>query len=248
MQEISGSRGSTVQNSTSTDAEATYPYAGFPLSPQVMRFLAPLVVPDAKPIQRGDLLKRILDRHGQLGGHPSTADPVSQIKKCLSDMSRAGEAEKLPAYGYWRILAASEENAAPVSAEAIDAPDLEISESFEVLHQSGDGGGVVYAYFFPNYRRGDASFPMKIGYSDGSYQARIAAQLGASNPENPVIYRLVHTDAPRMAERYLHSALTLLGRWIDDAPGAEWFMTRPEEIDALLRQVGLLTGHETEPT
>lgn len=236
-----------MQESANAKVIGSYPYAGFPISPLAMRLLAPAVAPHCEPIQRGELLQRILDKHGELGGHPSPADPVSQIKKCLSDMSRAGEAEKLPAYGYWRIYGADESTTDPDNNTASDAPDLEVSEPFEVLHKSGTGRGAVYAYSFPTYQRTGASFPMKIGYSDGPYQARIAAQLGSSSPENPVIYRLVHTDTPRMAERYLHSALTLLGRWIDDAPGAEWFITSPDEIEALLLQVGLVT-EDSEPT
>lgn len=35
----------------------------------------------------------------------------------------------------------------------------------------------------------------------------------------------------------LHSVLNLRGKRKADAPGAEWFMTTPDEISALIRMV-----------
>lgn len=188
------------------------------------------------------MLSRVLKKHAELGGIPSTANPNSQIKKALSTMAEAGEIERLPNHGYWRYLGAgTESEKVSISESIIDVADVDEDEPYQVENFSGAGRSSVYIYYFPTYRRGENPFPMKIGMSTISYQARIASQLGTSNPELPFIYRIHHTDAPVMVERFLHSALTLKGRWMADAPGTEWFMTTPDEIDDLLRAAGQFT-------
>lgn len=35
----------------------------------------------------------------------------------------------------------------------------------------------------------------------------------------------------------MHSILKLRGRWMEDAPGSEWFLTNPNEVESLLHAI-----------
>lgn len=227
-------------NRAASDFSSDYKYFGLPLTPAAMRDLIQLTASPGQAFRRSEILRIVTQRHESCGGHASLAVPESQIKKCLQTMAQAGEVEKLPTPGYWRYVGPGSDPLAEsehILSAALESEDV---DPYPVLNTTGDGIGVVYAYYFPSYHRKDAPFPVKIGMSRGSYQARIASQLGTSNPERPVIYRIHYTDAPVMLERYLHSALTLRGSWMEDAPGTEWFMVRPTEIDELITTVGLM--------
>jgi hypothetical protein len=93
----------------------------------------------------------------------------------------------------------------------------------------------VYWYTFPAYRLDSGRYPIKIGRG-ADPEARIRAQVTAM-PEQPIILgKYVHDD-PTALERALHSILILRGKRKTDAPGMEWFMTTPEEIEALIKAV-----------
>lgn len=220
-----------------------YHFKGLPLTPSAMREILKLIYAAGERFNRAEAIRRVIDFHASNGGGNSPANASSQMKKALQMMAGAGEVEKLPAYGYWQRLAVSEaESTLPDAVETTLTTTDDLDEAFSIVHESGSGAGVVYVYYFPAYRLDNDPFPIKVGMSTTAYQARIASQLGTSNPERPVIYRAHHTDSPVVLERYLHSALTLEGAWMDEAPGTEWYVTRPERIDALLEFVGVLNN------
>lgn len=119
-------------------------------------------------------------------------------------------------------------------------PDL------EVHHESGEGSGAVYFYYFPAYVTQDGPFPIKVGMSERDPRVRICQQIGTGHPERPVVHRIHYTDDPRAMERLLHSALRLGGKTHEESVGVEWFLTRPEEIDDVLVKLGFLTIVPTE--
>ena len=93
----------------------------------------------------------------------------------------------------------------------------------------------VYWYTFPAYKRAHGEYPIKIGRGNDP-QTRIGQQVTAM-PEKPdVLGTYVHNDVINL-ERALHSILTLRGKRKVDAPGAEWFVTTPEEIRSLINLV-----------
>ena len=56
-------------------------------------------------------------------------------------------------------------------------------------------------------------------------------------PEQPdILGTFEHGDVHNL-ERALHAVLTLRGKRKRDAPGAEWFVTTPEEIKELIQAV-----------
>jgi hypothetical protein len=93
----------------------------------------------------------------------------------------------------------------------------------------------VYWYTFPAYRVNSGPYPIKIGRGTDP-DARIRTQVTAM-PEHPIVLGKHEHHDPVSLERALHSVLTLRGKRKSDAPGTEWFMTTPSEIEALIKTV-----------
>lgn len=93
----------------------------------------------------------------------------------------------------------------------------------------------VYWYTFPAYRADAGRYPIKIGRGIDP-EARIRAQVTAM-PEQPVVLGKYEHSDPAALERALHSILILRGKRKTDAPGTEWFLTTPAEIEALIKIV-----------
>lgn len=115
------------------------------------------------------------------------------------------------------------------------------SELDEIESEEEDGraeAGIkpsVYWYTFPAYRTDAGRYPIKIGRGIDS-EARIRAQVTAM-PEQPVVLGKYEHSDPAALERALHSILILRGKRKTDAPGTEWFLTTPAEIEALIKIV-----------
>jgi hypothetical protein len=71
-----------------------------------------------------------------------------------------------------------------------------------------------------------------VGCTDGDTVQRIAAQIGTSTPDMPVLFLEIKTDNSRALERALHAILTYRGLKVNGG-GAEWFKTSIEEIERL---------------
>ncbi len=106
----------------------------------------------------------------------------------------------------------------------------------EGARRMGRGSERVYAYTFSSYRRESGPYPIKVGMTRGnSAERRIAAQIGASNAETPILLLEISCENAARLERSLHSRLK--SRHITDVPGKEWFSTTPEEITRHLRAI-----------
>ena len=104
----------------------------------------------------------------------------------------------------------------------------------EGARRMGRGSERVYAYTFSSYRRESGPYPIKVGMTRGnSAERRIAAQIGASNAETPILLLEISCENAARLERSLHSRLK--SRHITDVPGKEWFSTTPAEITRHLR-------------
>jgi hypothetical protein len=95
----------------------------------------------------------------------------------------------------------------------------------------GEGSEFVYAYGYLC-----APDRLKIGSCAGDPVARIAAQIGTSSPDKPVLLLLIRTHDCRALERTLHGILRIHGRKIAGA-GAEWFITTPDEVAAAYQRI-----------
>ncbi len=116
-------------------------------------------------------------------------------------------------------------------------PEASNREEIEADEEDADTDSKpsVYWYTFPAYRLANGPYPIKIGRGTDPL-ARIRTQVTAM-PEQPVVLGTCEHANPANLERALHSILILRGKRKTDAPGAEWFLTTPGEIEALIRVV-----------
>jgi hypothetical protein len=179
--------------------------------------------------------------HAELGGALTTADPISQAKKARAALLE-GEWEQA-GYGNIRRLGDPRTGEdAYGNSVTLDLQEAELSLNAEQWF--GDGDETVYCYTFPCYielasLKGDSKMPMKIGKTSSKSLERVLLQCGVSNPELPLVPLAIRVDDAALFEKAIQRILTIWDRWIDDAPGSEWFMTSKDEI---LEIVGFLNN------
>jgi hypothetical protein len=112
----------------------------------------------------------------------------------------------------------TEEQAIRTVEEAVDTSNVV---------RTGEGAGVVYAY---GYRCCEDR--LKVGFTEANTVQRIAAQIGTSTPDKPVLLIEIKTDQCRALERAIQATLETRGRKISGA-GAEWFKAGRDEVLAI---------------
>lgn len=117
-----------------------------------------------------------------------------------------------------------------------DLEDLDADDPDEAGVAADASAPGVYWYTFPAYRKDDGSpYPIKVGRGKNPL-LRISQQVTAM-PEPPLILGTFDHPDEISLERALHAVLALRGKRKSDAPGAEWFVTTPAEIEALIKMV-----------
>jgi T5orf172 domain len=109
----------------------------------------------------------------------------------------------------------SEGQAIQKIAETVDTADV---------LKIGSGNRVVYAYGYEC-----APDRLKIGLTEGDTVQRIAAQIGTSTPDKPVLKLEIRTHDCASLEKAIHAILKYRGQKIDGG-GTEWFKATREEI------------------
>jgi hypothetical protein len=61
------------------------------------------------------------------------------------------------------------------------------------------------------------------------------SQAATALPERPFVAVVFRTKYSAALEAAFHSVFTLRGLAVQDAPGAEWFLTSPDEVIALAK-------------
>lgn len=105
----------------------------------------------------------------------------------------------------------------------------------------GTGDGSVYLYYFPNDKQiavqsGILSWKCKIGYTDGLVSERVKDQIKGSS-QNPIVPLIIKTYSPQELETHIHEKLFTLGKHVEDTPGTEWFLTNPDEVLKIYKQL-----------
>ncbi len=116
----------------------------------------------------------------------------------------------------------SEDEATRAVEESVDTTDVV---------RLGDGSKIVYAY---GYRC--APDRLKIGLTEGDTVERIAAQIGTSTPDKPVLFLEIKTHDCSKLERAIHAILDYRGSKVLGA-GKEWYKTTREEIVAVYKSI-----------
>ncbi len=105
----------------------------------------------------------------------------------------------------------------------------------EAAVEENSAAPAVYWYTFPAYKKLIGPYPIKIGRGNNP-ETRIGQQVTAMPEQPDILGTFEHQDVHNL-ERALHAVLTLRGKRKRDAPGAEWFVTTPEEIKELIHAV-----------
>lgn len=117
------------------------------------------------------------------------------------------------------------------------ATEDDVAVEVEEENEQQDPGALpgIYWYTFPAYKRSTGPYPIKIG-KGADPVARIMQQV-TPMPEKPeVLGQYTHPDADNL-EKAIQYVLKVRGKRKADAPGAEWFLTTPEEIAQAIRAV-----------
>ena len=221
---------------TASSVDAMYPYRGVELKPHMLCELAEKHFSPGSILQRKWLIDDAPRIHLELGGRPTTADATSQAKKARSTLL-SGDWEEA-GYGSIRRMGDPRSISGDELLEQIDKTSG--SDILTAAEWFGSGEQIVYCYTFPSYielaaLKGEDRMPMKIGKTSSSCLDRVSFQCGVSNPEQPVIPLAIRVENATAYERAIHRILIIWNRWIDDAPGTEWFKTSKNEIISVVR-------------
>ena len=211
---------------------SNYLYFGKPLTSKIAQELI-IEKYSGQTIRKQEIVNPVVQTHEERGGLPSRSQKVpNTILAALQNLQRNDLATCIAGMD-WQI------NPSPDHPE-IEPPDIldeaEIIEP-DAPSEIGSGEGAIYLYYFPAYRRlaelqGECVWECKIGRTEHDPARRVGSQATAM-PEYPQSALIIRTDAPPDMERTIHAILTLRGRHKEDAPGTEWFITCPSEVEAI---------------
>lgn len=107
----------------------------------------------------------------------------------------------------------------------------------------GSGNGSVYLYYYPQYResaesKGEKVWECKIGRTKHDKADGRIRNQATGLPERPMIGLHIKTDWPKEVEDIIHDILKVRGKHIADAPGREWFVTSPSEVEEIYNSIG----------
>ncbi len=206
-----------------------YKYVGKTLTPNMARELIQELFA-GQTVQKQEMIRTVDEAHLERGGLPSRAQFHHPVTLALSNMGREGQASN-PSQGNWFI---------PSSTQDDDSVEHERSnldsENLEPEKVIGFGKQSVYLYYYPAYQRlaelqDEAVWACKIGKSRSSAVNRIGSQTRTALPEFPKVGLIIKTDESGLMEKAIQYILRIQGKQKQDAPGNEWFITSPSEIE-----------------
>lgn len=104
----------------------------------------------------------------------------------------------------------------------------------------GIGEESVYLYYYPAYKNlaeqdGKKVWACKIGKTKNEVDSRIEKQCRTALPEEPEVGLIIKCDDASVLEKTLHRILRLEGKCLEQAPGNEWFLTSPDEVESIYK-------------
>ena len=209
-----------------------YEYYGVELTPAVMKELL-IKLFDGKQFKRNDAINKIIEYHKKNGGVLSSKDYTGVFKASTKWLKESGLINC--GYGMWRL-----------NYEKQEIEIEEVSKTKEINYvvdeTIGDGDYSVYVYYYDIYKKyalekNEIYFPCKIGRTDCDPIQRILGQCGTCYPEMPHISLIINCDDSSKLENAIHSILKYQNKWLEDAPGSEWFLTNPQEIKEIYNEI-----------
>lgn len=209
-----------------------YKYYGMDITPAIMKGLL-IKLFDGKQFSRADAINRIIEYHKDNGGIISHKDYAWVFKASTKWLKKSGLVNC--GYGIWRLNYKNEE------VEVVEVRTTNECK-YSVDEIIGKGNRSIYVYYYDIYKkyaeiRAEVNFPCKIGRTDRAPIQRILGQCGTCYPEMPHVSLIINCEDSAKLELALHSILKYKNRWIEDAPGNEWFMTNPQEIKKIYNEL-----------
>jgi hypothetical protein len=180
-----------------------------------------------KSAHRKKISEKVLDTHIKRKGKLPKAISTNPVYLALSKLKKESLATPL-GKGIWAIV---EENVLFLKEDGV-----QLSFDFEAV--IGEGANSVYVYYYPIYRLYAESqdidiWACKVGHTKSDPHKRIKSQSSTAMPEPPKVGLVIKTDEPEVLENVLHNILKLKGKFMKDAPGKEWFITSPSEVQQI---------------
>ncbi len=201
-----------------------YKYVKKSLTPNIARELIQELFA-GQTVQKQEIVRIVDETHLERDGLAPQAKRHHPVTMALSKMKREGQADN-PRQGYWLI---------PSSTQDEDSVDPEL-DNLDTEKTVGSGKGSVYLYYYPAYQclaelRGEEVWPCKIGKARNDPISRILSQTRTVLPEHPKVGLVIKTDELNLMENTIQNILKLQGKHKQDAPGDEWFITSPSEVE-----------------
>lgn len=208
-----------------------YKYSNIELTPGVFKELL-IELFDGKQFKRADAIKIITEYHINNGGICEKNEYIGTFKRATKMLQENGIINC--GYGIWKLNYKEKETTV-----------FEIERNVETIkadEEYGNGKNAVYMYYYDVYKeladlKGKKTYPCKIGRTDRDPLQRIISQSGTCYPEKPHIALIFRCDNSSNLENAFHSILKIKNKWIEKAPGTEWFETNTEEIKEIYNSI-----------
>jgi len=213
-----------------------YKFARYHLLPELAQEPEAL---SGEPFKLSPVINRVLSRYlteDQLGlSYPArdTEGKMHQVGAAIKFFAslRAKRGSESPFVwlgqsGMYRLKSDSE-----LTQEAAEDEDDAVEEQADM-----EFNGWIYAFTFPAIKRTNQPFPIKIGLTTATdVETRVFGQCkGSGFFEKPEILGRWRVKRVAQVEDAIHAVLKARGRWKEDAPGEEWFITSTDEIQSIV--------------
>lgn len=208
-----------------------YEYIEKPLTPGIAKKLIQELFA-GQTVQRQKIISDVEETHLERGGLPSRAQFNNPVTLALYNMRREGRANNPEQSNNWLISSSTQDD------DSVDPDPNSLDLKPEKI--IGSGKQSVYLYYYPIYRRlaeleGKEVWACKIGKARNDPLVRISAQTRTALPEYPTVGLIIKTDEFTLMETTIQNILKLQGKHKQDAPGTEWFITSPSEVEQIYK-------------
>ncbi|MDP1995568.1 MAG: GIY-YIG nuclease family protein [Gallionella sp.] len=218
------------------NASFCYKFARYHLLPELAQEPEAL---SGEPFKLNPVINRVLNRYlteNQMGlSYPArdTEGKTHQVGAAIRFFAslRAKRGPESPFVwlgqsGMYRLKSDTE-----LTLEAAEDEDEAIEDQADV-----EFNGWIYAFTFPAIKRVQETFPIKVGLTTAAdVETRVLGQCkGSGFFEKPEILGRWQVKRVAQVEDAIHAVLKARGRWKEDAPGDEWFITSIDEIQSIV--------------
>ena len=182
-------------------------------------------------VQKQEIMRVVVEKHLERGGLPATARSNNPVTLALWHLKRGGQANN-PSEDNWLTLSSPQDDDSVNSERDNLVPKRTI----------GSGKQSVYLYYYPAYQilaglQDEEVWACKIGRSRSGAISRIRSQTRTALPEFPKVGLIIKTDESGLMEKAIQYILRLQGKQKQDAPGNEWFITSPSEVEQVYENI-----------